>query len=296
MAIWVSLGSFGGFGQFMQQILQFRTVAHTRMRFQIDLWEINQKIIVMKCFAQKIILPISFFCFIIGCKKNETTAQQNSTTSRSLTGKVTDARGVPLPSASVVMEHTVWLNNFLLATSNTQGNYSINMPTDPAGSWTAKATLTKNAFGETYRFDLHPHSTTSFTTGADVTRNFTWKLSGPRPGGGFYGAHVDVYAMGTNVPLNEVKLVFTPFPGENTLIDGTPNTSFERNLEDVAGTFMANDIPIGKYEVRAMHSGRTLLLDYRHNSGDPQVSKTVVFGKHGFLADTEYNITFWLSE
>ncbi|RYD71095.1 MAG: carboxypeptidase regulatory-like domain-containing protein, partial [Sphingobacteriales bacterium] len=174
----------------------------------------------MKRSAQKLLLLLSFFCCIEACKKNETSAQQNSSI-KTLSGTVTDSRGLPVPSASVVMEHTVWFNNFLTATSSSLGNYSINMPADPAGSWTAKATLIKNAYGEAYKFDLHPHNTASFSAATDVAKNFTWKLKGPRPGSGFYGAHVDVYAMGTNVPLNEVKLVFAPFPGEGTLIDGT---------------------------------------------------------------------------
>ncbi len=81
--------------------------------------------------------------------------------------------------------------------------------------------------------------------------------------GTYYGAHVDVYPFGTDVPLEGVKLVFTPT--ENTLIDGSPAATIERTVEDVAGTFMAKDIPIGKYTVKAVYPGKTLLLDNRHN-------------------------------
>jgi hypothetical protein len=60
---------------------------------------------------------------------------------------------------------------------------------------------------------------------------------------------------------------------------------------------MAKDIPIGKYTVKVASPGKTLLLSNRHNDNDRrQVNKEVVFGKNGSLAETEYNIEFWMSE
>jgi hypothetical protein len=105
---------------------------------------------------------------------------------------------------------------------------------------------------------------------------------------------VDLYQFGTDVDPSQVKLEFTPL--ENTLIDGTPAVAFERPVHDVAGTFMVTDVPIGKYTVKAVFPGKTLLLDNRHDDEEPAVSKTVVFGKNGYLGETEYNIEFWLSE
>jgi hypothetical protein len=45
-----------------------------------------------------------------------------------------------------------------------------------------------------------------------------------------------------------------------------------------------------------VYAGKTLLLDNRHDSGDPAITKEVVFGKKGNLGETEYNIEFWVSE
>jgi hypothetical protein len=80
------------------------------------------------------------------------------------------------------------------------------------------------------------------------------------------------------------------------LIDGSPATAFERNVENVAGTFMVKDIPIGKYTVKAVYPGKTLFLKSKRNPDVEAINKTVVFGKYGYLADTEYNIEFMVSE
>ena len=228
------------------------------------------------------------------CSKDNNDTQQTSGKAGFVSGKVTDAKGTAIAGATIVAEHTVWYDTHVNSVSDASGQYKINIPSNPAGSWTAKAQISKTAWGQTYVFDLAVDKTDPFNSSQNAARNFVWKLHGQRDGG-YYGAHVDVYAFGVSVPMEEVKLVFTPFPGE-TLIDGTPAVAIERAIEDVAGTFMAKDIPIGKYSVKAVHGNKTLLLDYRHDSGKPETSKTVVFGKYGYLADTEYNISFWLSE
>ncbi len=213
-----------------------------------------------------------------------------------VTGRVVDAKGTAIQGATVVAEHTVWYDTHINGSSDVGGQYKITIPAEPKGSWTAKAQLSKTAWGQTYKFDLAVDKPDPFPGTVGAERNFTWKLSGLRAGtGGYYGAHADVYAFGVSVPMEEVKLIFTPVPGEK-LIDGSVATVIERVIEDVAGTYMAKDIPVGKYTVKAMHGNKTLLLDYRHDSGKPEVSKTVVFGKYGHLVDTEYNISFWLSE
>ncbi|TKK66957.1 carboxypeptidase regulatory-like domain-containing protein [Ilyomonas limi] len=213
-----------------------------------------------------------------------------------VTGKVTDASGQPLPGVKVTIEHTVWANSYVFATTDNNGNYKVAIPAEPAGDWTAKAQIKKSAYGQDYTFDLAPGSTDAFTVNDAVTRNFTWKLSGEKPAAGtYYGAHVDLYQFGTDAPVDKIKLIFTPT--ESTLIDGSPATTIEKTVEDVAGTFMAKDIPIGKYTIKAVYPGKTLLLDNRHDDHDaPAVEQPVIFGKSGYLGETEYNVEFWLSE
>ncbi len=214
-----------------------------------------------------------------------------------VSGVVTDNRNVPLKDARITVEHTVWYNSYLLSSSNNEGKYQVSLPDDPAGDWTAKAQLTRTAYGQTYTFDLAPDKTGAFNRTNGAIRNFTWKLSGLRPGGtGYYGAHVDLYTFGTDVDLTKVTLSFTPFPGEPRLIDGTTATAFERPVEDVAGTFMVKDVPVGKYTVKAVYAGKKLLLNNRHTDDNNEENKTVVFGKNGYLGETEYNIAFYVTE
>ncbi|HEY6975032.1 MAG TPA: carboxypeptidase-like regulatory domain-containing protein [Chitinophagaceae bacterium] len=230
------------------------------------------------------------------CTK-ETVSSSGQPGTGNVSGKVTDTRNDLISGAKITIEHTVWYDSYLNATTGTNGEYIIALPAQPAGDWTAKAQLTKSAYGQDYVFDLEANKIDPFNCNNSTVRNFTWKLSGQRPGtDSYYGAHVDLYQFGTDVDMDKVKLVFTPYPGEDKLIDGSNATTTERSVQDVAGTFMVKDIPIGKYMVKAVYPGKTLLLQNRHDGGSPEVQKTVVFGKYGYLGETEYNIEFWLSE
>jgi hypothetical protein len=251
----------------------------------------------MKIIIPPVIIALLMVFSFCSYKKEDGTMNQRSVKLNTVTGKVTDAKGNSIQGAEIVSEHTVWYNTYTKGISDAGGNYKIAIPASPAGSWSAKAQIKKTAYGQNYIFDLATDKQDPFTAKENAKRNFTWKLSGKHPGSNtYYGAHVDLYQFGVSVPMNEIKLIFTPYPGETTLIDGSPIAALERSIEDVAGTFMVKDIPIGKYSVKAVSPGKTLLLDYRHSSGNPEITKTVVFGKYGYLAATEYNISFWLSE
>ena len=240
----------------------------------------------------RILINLLLLLSFSACRKEP--GSSSSSNNGTVTGKVTDSKGNFLGGIKVTVEHTVWAASYVFATTDNSGYYKAGLPIEPAGSWTAKAQLEKSAYGQQYKFELVPDHTDAFTHDQATVRNFTWQLSGQRSNGGFYGAHVDIYQSGTDVDPSQVKLAFTPV--ENTLIDGTPAIAFERQVHDVAGTFMVTDVPIGKYTVKATYPGKTLLLDNRHEEDTPAVSKTVVFGKYGYLGETEYNIEFWLSE
>jgi len=253
----------------------------------------------MKHTMCNVLMPFLCSAVVAACSKNgnDKDPSEGPVTKKGLvSGVVTDAQKGPVKDARITIEHTVWYNSYLLASSDKEGKYQVSLPDDPAGDWMAKAQLTKTAYGQTYQFDLEPDKADAFNK-AGAVRNFTWKLSGQRPGGtGYYGAHVDLYQFGADVDLTKVKLSFTPFAGETSLIDGTAAASFERPVEEVAGTFMVKDVPIGKYTVKAIYAGKKLLLNNRHIDDINEESKTVVFGKFGYLGETEYNIEFYVTE
>lgn len=236
-----------------------------------------------------VIMPFIGCVIFSACSKTDNDKDTTETPGAKnglVSGVVSDAKGLPVKDARITIEHTVWYNSYLFATSDNEGKYQVSLPDDPAGDWTAKAQLTKTAYGQTYKIDLEPGKTDAFNKAGNVVRNFTWKLSGQRPGGtGYYGAHVDLYQFGADVDMTKVKLSFTPYPGESSLIDGTTAVSFERTVEDVAGTFMVKDVPIGKYTIKAVYAGKKLLLNNRHADDNNEESKTVVFGKNGYLGE-----------
>jgi len=244
----------------------------------------------------RVLINLLLLLGFAACKKDPgSSPSPDGPSAGAVTGKITNSEGNPLSGIKVTLEHTVWADSYVYATTDNNGKYKVVLPAEPAGSWTAKAQLEKPAYGKQYKFDLVADHTDAFTRDQATVRNFVWQLSGQRPDGGSYGAHVDIYQFGTDVDPSQIKLVFTPVV--STLIDGTPAASLERQVHDVAGTFMATDIPIGKYTVKVVYPGKTLLLDNRHDDNDaPAVTQTVVFGKSGYLGDTEYNIEFWLSE
>lgn len=254
----------------------------------------------MKHSIYNVLLPFICSSILTACSKNGNEVDMPAgieIKKGTVSGVITDAKSLPVQDARITVEHTVWYDSYLSASSDHEGKYRVSLPDDPAGDWTAMAQLTRTAYGQTYKFDLEPDKTDAFNKISGATRNFTWKLSGQRPEGtGYYGAHVDLYPFGTDVDITKVKLLFIPFPGETNVIDGTVATSFERPVEDVAGTFMAKDVPIGKYIIKAEYAGKKLLLNNRHSDDNNEESKTVIFGKYGYLGETEYNIEFYISE
>ena len=244
----------------------------------------------------KSILFLTFTLILSGaaCKKEEASQVNNAPENGTLTGKVSYANGNALRNTKVVAEHTVWFGTSVETVSNNNGLYSIAIPLNPAGSWTAKAQLQFSNWGQNYKVDLHPGNSSAFTITDAAVRNFTWQLNGARPDGGFYGAHVDLYASGLSVSLEDISIRLTPIDPQ--LADGSIAQIIERRPEDIAGTFMIKDVPLGKYKAEVIFPGRTILLRNRHNADPAAVSQIVIFGKNGFLAETDYNIEFWVSE
>lgn len=242
-------------------------------------------------------IPIACNLLLAACTKKDVVSEIPDSGKGTVSGIVMAANNHPIKDAKITVEHTVWHASYVFGNSNAGGKYKILIPDDPAGDWTAKAQITKSAYGRTYVFDLEPDKTETFNQITGAVRNFVWKLSGARPGGtGFYGAHVDLYQFGADVDMTNITVAFTPFPGETNLIDGSVAPSFERPVEDVAGTFMVKDVPVGKYTIKLTYPGKKLLLNNRHIDDENEESKTVIFGKNGYLGETEYTIEFFVTE
>ncbi|MGZ5246278.1 MAG: carboxypeptidase regulatory-like domain-containing protein [Flavitalea sp.] len=201
-------------------------------------------------------------------------------------GTVKYANGNPIANAQVVIENTVLYNSYVHATTNAQGFYSTAVP---AGSWKPSVVITKEFMDHTYSFDLHPDNAAPFAGTSGGTRNFTWKLSGAKPSGGFYGANVGVYGEpGEVLAMEDVELTLTP---DGLLADGSQGQIITRSLIDIGGGEDGIcDVPIGKYIITAKNKSTNQSLQIRkRNTGEYAASYTGPFTS-GFTGSTTYQI------
>lgn len=223
------------------------------------------------------------------CTKDGSPVTQPTTSDNTkgiVKGRITDAAGRPIANAKVVIEHTVYYATYVYATSNNDGYYTASVPN---GSWQATVQIEKNFQGRTYKFDLHPDVADAFAGTTGAVRNFTWKLSGAKPNGGYYGSIVAVYPEpGSSFMIEDVELILTP---DGPLADGSTGKLIIKSLTDVGGGEDGiNDVPIGKYIVKARNKTTNQPLEIRiRNTGEYAASVTGIFAP-GFTGSTGYKI------
>lgn len=201
-------------------------------------------------------------------------------------GTVKYSNGNPIANAQVVIENTVLYNSYVYATTDEQGVYRKAVP---AGSWKPSVVITKDFMNHSYSFDLHPDNAEPFAGTSGGTRNFTWKLSGAKPGGGYYGANVGVYGEpGDVLSMDEVELTLTP---DGPLVDGSQGQIITRSLMDIGGGEDGiRDVPIGRYTITAKNKSTNQPLQIRkRNTGEYASSFTGAF-ESGFTGSTSYQI------
>ncbi len=202
-------------------------------------------------------------------------------------GKVTNADGTPIANAKVVIENTILYASYVYATTNAKGEYSVPVP---IGSWKASVQIEKEFLGKKYKFDLHPDNPNAFAGYDGAVRNFTWKISGAKPDGGYYGSPVKAYSeLLSFINMADVELTLTP---DGTLIDGSAGVVIKKRLLDVGGgEYGIDDVPVGKYTITAKNvaTGRPLEIRIR-NTGNYANSVTAIFNSDFLLPDFLYHI------
>lgn len=206
-------------------------------------------------------------------------------------GRVADEKNNPIAGAKVVIENTVFYATYVYATTDKDGRYAAKVPN---GSWNVSVRIEKSFAGKIYRFDLHPDDASPFAGTAGAVRNFVWKISGPRPEGGFYGSDLAVYNQpGTSLSLEDVVMTLTPV-GE--LINGTKGDIVQKGLTDIGGgEDGVRDVPLGQYKITAAKKDGTTLKIRLRNKGNYADSYTAVF-EAGFTGLTHYKIAVQVSE
>ncbi|WP_309895131.1 carboxypeptidase-like regulatory domain-containing protein [Archangium sp.] len=202
-------------------------------------------------------------------------------------GTVVNVAGQPVPGAEVWADNTLHYNMNVLGTTDAQGRYSLTLPRDSLGTWRAGGKLRKQYHGQSYDMNLEVNDESAFQADAGAVRNFILKISGERPGGGYYGGVIwpDGNYSNGNFTMGQVELTLTP---DGPLLDGSAGEVLKRTLD---GNSVGN-VPLGKYTVSARYvpaggTPREMLVSPRDVTNWGQ-TVSIIFQKspeYGFLAD-----------
>ena len=186
-----------------------------------------------------------------------------SVEANTVTGRVTDAAGNPIAGVEVFADHTLLYDANLLARTDADGYYRIDLGAVSPSSWTVGAYLTRDFHGTKYEMRLHPENPDPFTGHDGAVRNLHWLLTGEDGNGGALGAQGYVYQEGGFVEPNELRIDLTPIE----LIDGTRGGETVTRIP-VGSTLY--DVAIGRYTVVVRHEspdGRVTVLPVRERFG-----------------------------
>ncbi|MER7498696.1 hypothetical protein AB0L05_00105 [Nonomuraea pusilla] len=172
-------------------------------------------------------------------------------------GKAVDSAGRPIKGVKVVVKDQRYYNSDIVLNTGGDGGYSAPLPHEPS-SWVAGASLTRQYHGTWYTFDLEPSSTGSFRAGAGAVRDFTWRVTGRRPGadGRYYGGLVATNLWFDDLPeetvdQDNVRLKLTPTV---PLIDGSRGKVISgRKPVYTDSGWAVVDVPLGRYKITATY-------------------------------------------
>lgn len=166
-----------------------------------------------------------------------------------LTGRVVDASGKALANVEVVADNQALYDSNVLGVSNTDGAYRIELP-EVSTSWAVTATHVVDYHGKTYHFDLDPSATAPFAGSEGAVRDFTWKLSGTRRGGGTLGGYVAAYTEPGDIAIESTDVELTLEP-DGPLVDGSAGAKIVRKLVRTPDGDAVTDVPVGRYRIAA---------------------------------------------
>ena len=202
-------------------------------------------------------------------------------------GTVSDAAGKPISGAEVWADNTLYYNMNALGSTDAQGRYSLPLPHDQPGTWRPGGRFKTQYNGQWYDLSLTVDNEAAFATDSGAIRHFTLRISGERPGGGFYGGKVWPYfsSHGGDFDMAQVEYTLTP---DGPLIDGSSGHTLKRFL---VGSVLP-DVPLGRYQVTARYvpagePAQDMLLMGRDDSNWSS-STTIMFREtpdYGLFAD-----------
>jgi hypothetical protein len=193
-------------------------------------------------------------------------------------GRVTNSAGEPIQGVEVFADNTLLYDSNLVDVTDADGYYRIDLNGIMPSSWQGAAYIETTFEEQYYMIRLESDNEQAFAGVDGAVRNFTWRVRGEIPGGGYHGALAYVYTnfeWPENYDDSYVKLTFTP---QGPLIDGSTGETLV--LSPDGGQI--NDIPIGRYTVTAQYEEpgqavRPLQVNLDDQDYTYEASKTFTF-------------------
>lgn len=162
-------------------------------------------------------------------------------------GRVLDPQGNPLAGVTVQADNTLFHDSYLLAVSDADGGYRIDLSALEA-TWVMFGATRVEFDGRTYGVHLQVDES-SFASREGAIRDFVWQLSGEHPSGyGHYGAKAAVYEAVNHYDIEDMSWVTLVFEPDGPLVDGSVGETVRRQVD----FGWAEDIPLGRYTVSAI--------------------------------------------
>lgn len=226
------------------------------------------------------------FAVLMGCgDSNDHDEPQVQDTDPYVMGTAVDAKGKPLAGVSIIIDNTIFSNTYVTATTNEKGEYKVRVPN--VGAWMVYAKHTFQYAGHEYEMYLRPDSSEGFIGNEQITRNFTWELTGrkPLPLSGHFGGSIEIVKGIGSMIFDPQNIVFT-FTPTAPLIDGSTGEVITTRCDSNS---MIEDVPMGKYNITAEYHSedgiiRLGLSDFFTQSEFEQVLE-LPFSPHTHLCD-----------
>lgn len=198
----------------------------------------------------KAIVLVGLLPFLSSCSKTDENGNGDSKTGY-VSGIALNGAGEPLEGIHIFIDHNIFFNSNINTYTNEEGRYQVKIPT---GSWFAFALHEVNFNDKLYKFYLNPDKSSGFG-GEGAVRNFVWKLKGkmPAPLSGNFGGLITFDSF-PGVYIEEEIIDFELSP-VGPLIDGSSGEIIIIRGKDAT---LFEDVPIGKYILKAQYLGKPL--------------------------------------
>ncbi|MPY66405.1 carboxypeptidase regulatory-like domain-containing protein [Deinococcus sp. SDU3-2] len=165
-----------------------------------------------------------------------------------MTGVVKNSQGKPLAGVRVGADNTVLDGSEVWTTTDAQGRYDLDLSRMPIlNSWTAVAHVVVKYGGEQQTLTPEVDNSAPFLGKDGAIRNFTLKITGKSPGGGYYGAlfyaNLGLSEAGEMPEWGDVEFTLTP---AGPLIDGSKGQPIKLRQSQ-----LPFEVPQGRYKVTA---------------------------------------------